>query len=197
MGRRFLGGTGKGGAGREANDQNQREAIHDHFLSIGRVHAGRHDGYPEPRIVSKEMDVDFPPLRSTRRQGGEASLPIQSARRKPLGRNCAMILKHKITPCLWFDGTAEEAMNFYVSIFKNSKIVSMTRQTGPGGVGTVLVGVFQLDGQELLALNGGPAYKFTEAISLSVDCETQDEVDYFWGKLSAGGAPGQCGWLKD
>ena len=110
-----------------------------------------------------------------------------------------MILKHKITPCLWFDGNAEEAMNFYVSIFENSKIVSVTRQgeAGPGRAGTVLVGVFQLDGQEFLALNGGPAYKFTEAISLSVDCETQDEVDDFWAKLSAGGTPGQCGWLKD
>jgi predicted 3-demethylubiquinone-9 3-methyltransferase (glyoxalase superfamily) len=110
-----------------------------------------------------------------------------------------MTPRQKITPCLWFDGNAEEAMNHYVSIFANAKIVSVTRygEAGPGPVGSVMVGTFQLEGQEFLALNGGPAFQFTEAISLSVDCETQAEVDRLWTKLSAGGAPGQCGWLKD
>lgn len=110
-----------------------------------------------------------------------------------------MIQTQKITPCLWFDGIAEEAMNHYVSIFANSKVVGMTRygDGGPGPVGAVLMGIFQLEGQEFLALNGGPQFKFTEAISLSVSCETQQEVDALWAKLGEGGAPGQCGWLKD
>jgi predicted 3-demethylubiquinone-9 3-methyltransferase (glyoxalase superfamily) len=89
----------------------------------------------------------------------------------------------KITPFLWFDGKAEEAMNFYVSIFKNSKIVSANR--------------FQLDGQEFLALNGGPQFTFSPAVSFFVNCETQQEVDELWEKLSEGGEKGRCGWLKD
>ena len=110
-----------------------------------------------------------------------------------------MTPRQKITTFLWFDSNAEEAMNHYVSIFKNSKIVNVTRygDAGPGPAGTVMVGTFQLEGQEFAALNGGPHFKFTEAISLVVDCESQEEVDEFWAKLSAGGAPGQCGWLKD
>ena len=105
----------------------------------------------------------------------------------------------KITPFLWFDGKAEEAMNFYVSIFKNSKRGRISRygEAGPGPKGAVMVVTFQLDGQEFMALNGGPHFKFTEAISLLVNCETQDEVDALWEKLSEGGAKGQCGWLKD
>ena len=105
----------------------------------------------------------------------------------------------KITPFLWFDGTAEEAMNFYVSIFKNSKIVSVTRygEAGPGPKGSVMTAAFQLDGQEFVALNGGPQFKFTEAISFWVRCETQEEIDEMWEKLSAGGAKSRCGWLKD
>jgi predicted 3-demethylubiquinone-9 3-methyltransferase (glyoxalase superfamily) len=99
----------------------------------------------------------------------------------------------RITPFLWFDGKAEEAMKFYVSIFKNSKIVS----TMAGPDGKVLTGTFQLEGQEFMALNGGPQFKFTEAISLFVNCETQAEVDELWNKLTAGGAESQCGWLKD
>jgi predicted 3-demethylubiquinone-9 3-methyltransferase (glyoxalase superfamily) len=99
----------------------------------------------------------------------------------------------KITTFLWFDGNAEEAMKFYVSIFKNSRIVS----TMPGPDGKVLTGTFQLEGQQFMALNGGPMYKFTEAISLFVNCETQAEVDDLWKKLTAGGAESQCGWLKD
>ena len=105
----------------------------------------------------------------------------------------------KITPFLWFDNQAEEAMNFYVSVFKNSKRGRISRygEAGPGPKGTVMVATFQLEGQEFIALNGGPHFKFTEAISLVVNCETQDEVDAFWEKLSEGGSKGQCGWLKD
>jgi len=99
----------------------------------------------------------------------------------------------KITPFLWFDGKAEEAMKFYVSIFKNSKVVS----TMPGPNGTVMGGTFQLEGQQFMALNGGPQYSFTPAISLFVSCETQAEVDELWGKLTAGGSDEACGWLKD
>jgi predicted 3-demethylubiquinone-9 3-methyltransferase (glyoxalase superfamily) len=105
----------------------------------------------------------------------------------------------KITPFLWFDGKAEEAMNFYTSIFKNSKIGSLTRygEGGPGPKGTVMTGRFELEGQEFMALNGGPQFKFTEAISLFVNCESQEEVDELWERLSQGGEKGQCGWLKD
>ena len=105
----------------------------------------------------------------------------------------------KITPFLWFDNQAEEAANFYVSIFQHSKIVNVSRygEAGPGPKGSAMTVVFQLDGQEFIALNGGPHFKFTEAISFSVDCKTQQEVDEYWEKLSAGGKPGQCGWLKD
>ena len=105
----------------------------------------------------------------------------------------------KITTFLWFDGQAETAANFYVSIFKDSKITGVTRygDAGPGPKGSVMTVAFQLDGQEFVALNGGPEFKFTEAISLVVNCESQREVDEMWDKLTAGGKPGQCGWLKD
>lgn len=106
----------------------------------------------------------------------------------------------RISPFLWFDTQAEEAANFYTSIFKNSKITKVSRYSdaGPGPNGSVMVVEFDLDGQRFLALNGGPLFKFTEAISLVVDCRTQDEVDYFWEKLTAaGGQEVQCGWLKD
>ena len=105
----------------------------------------------------------------------------------------------KITPFLWFDGRAEEAMHFYVSIFKNSKAGSITRygDAGPGPKGTVMVATFQLDGQEFIALNGGPQFTFSPAISFVVNCETQEEVDAFWEKLSEGGEKLQCGWLRD
>jgi predicted 3-demethylubiquinone-9 3-methyltransferase (glyoxalase superfamily) len=99
----------------------------------------------------------------------------------------------KITPFLWFDDQAEEAMNFYVSIFKNSKVLSVS----PGPNGKAFTVTFELEGQEFTALNGGPLFKFTEAISLFVNCETQAEVDELWKKLSAGGEESQCGWLKD
>jgi predicted 3-demethylubiquinone-9 3-methyltransferase (glyoxalase superfamily) len=105
----------------------------------------------------------------------------------------------KITTFLWFDNQAEEAMNFYCSLFKDSKILSVSRygEAGPGPKGQVMTGTFQLNGQEFMALNGGPEYKFTEAVSLFVNCETQQEVDELWGKLSEGGEEGPCGWLKD
>lgn len=105
----------------------------------------------------------------------------------------------KITPFLWFDNQAEEAMNFYVSVFKNSRVLDVTRygDSGPGPAGSVMTARFQLEGQEFTALNGGPEFKFTEAISFYVDCQTQEEVDELWQKLSEGGEPGPCGWLKD
>lgn len=109
----------------------------------------------------------------------------------------------KITPNLWFDDQAEEAMNFYVSLFKNSKVGSITRYGAAGAQvsgkppGTVMTATFELEGQEFLALNGGPQFKFTEAISLCVNCATQEEIDELWEKLSEGGAKGPCGWLKD
>jgi predicted 3-demethylubiquinone-9 3-methyltransferase (glyoxalase superfamily) len=105
----------------------------------------------------------------------------------------------KITPFLWFDDNAEEAVKFYVSVFKNSKVGKVARygKAGPGREGTVMTIAFELAGQEFVALNGGPTFKFTEAISFVVNCETQKEVDEFWEKLSAGEEKGQCGWLKD
>ena len=105
----------------------------------------------------------------------------------------------KITTFLWFDNNAEEAVNFYVSIFKNSKILNTVRygEAGPGPKGTVMTIAFQLDGVEYTALNGGPRFKFTEAISLVVHCQTQEEVDHFWERLSEGGEKVQCGWLTD
>jgi predicted 3-demethylubiquinone-9 3-methyltransferase (glyoxalase superfamily) len=105
----------------------------------------------------------------------------------------------KITPFLWFDSKAEEAANFYVSIFKNSKISSVARygDAGPGPKGSVMMVVFQLEGQEFMALNGGPLYTFTPAISFSVNCKTQQEVDDLWDKLTAGGGEVECGWLRD
>src|SRR5437660_12299833 len=105
----------------------------------------------------------------------------------------------KITPFLWFDNNAEEAVNFYVSIFKNSKILNMSRwgDTGPGPKGAVMSVTFELFGQEFMALNGGPTFTFSPAISFFVKCETQEEVDEYWEKLSAGGKKERCGWLKD
>jgi predicted 3-demethylubiquinone-9 3-methyltransferase (glyoxalase superfamily) len=111
----------------------------------------------------------------------------------------------KISPCLWFDNEAEEAARFYTGIFKNSRIVTITRYGKAGfeahhrPAGSVMVVVFELDGEEFTALNGGPIFKFNEAISLQVKCETQKDIDYYWEKLSAGGdlKAQQCGWLKD
>jgi predicted 3-demethylubiquinone-9 3-methyltransferase (glyoxalase superfamily) len=104
-----------------------------------------------------------------------------------------------ITPCLWFDGNAEEAANFYVSVFPNSEITEVSRygEAGPRAAGSVMVVSFRLDGQEFLALNGGPEFTFNEAVSFSIASANQDEVDYFWDRLTDGGEPGPCGWLKD
>jgi predicted 3-demethylubiquinone-9 3-methyltransferase (glyoxalase superfamily) len=109
----------------------------------------------------------------------------------------------QITPCLWFDSQAEEAATFYTSIFRNSKIESISRYTNEGKEihgqeeGKVLTVNFQINGQSYTALNGGPIFKFSEAVSFQVFCDTQDEIDYFWNKLTEGGEEGQCGWLKD
>jgi len=105
----------------------------------------------------------------------------------------------KVSPFLWFNDNAEEAANFYTSIFKNSKILAVARygDAGPGPKGSVMTINFQIEGQEFIALNGGPHFKFNESISFSVNCETQEEVDELWEKLTAGGQESQCGWLKD
>jgi len=105
----------------------------------------------------------------------------------------------KLTPCLWFDTEGEEAANFYTSVFPNSTILDVSRygEAGPRPEGTVMVVSFELDGQKFTALNGGPDFTFNEAISFQVSCETQEEVDAFWSKLSEGGEQGPCGWLKD
>lgn len=110
----------------------------------------------------------------------------------------------RITPCLWFDGQAEEAARFYTSIFKNSRIGRISRynkegfEIHGGKAGTVMAVEFELDGQSFVGLNGGPLFKFTEAVSFQVPCETQEEIDYFWSKLTAGGgSEGPCGWVKD
>ena len=110
-----------------------------------------------------------------------------------------MTVRQKITPFLWYDTQAEEAANHYISIFKNGRILDVSRysEAGPGQAGRVMVVKFELAGQHFIALNGGPHFKFTEAISMAVDCHSQEEVDDLWTKLSEGGAPSQCGWLKD
>ncbi len=105
----------------------------------------------------------------------------------------------KITPCLWFDGQAEEAATFYTSVFPSSRIVDVARygEAGPGPEGSVMTVLFELDGQRFTALNGGPEFTFTEAVSFQVDCDDQEEVDRYWSALSEGGEKGPCGWLKD
>ena len=107
--------------------------------------------------------------------------------------------RSKITPCLWFDTQGDEAATFYTSIFPNSKIVDISRygDAGPRPAGTVMTVLFELDGQRFLALNGGPQFTFSEAVSFQVDCATQEEVDRYWDSLSEGGEEGPCGWLKD
>src|SRR5262245_51050097 len=153
---------------------------------------------------------------SRRRTSAPSSLPNSGSRRSACAsssrRNRARAIisetleqstkggsMQKITPFLWFNNNAEEAMNFYVSIFKNSKVVTVARygEAGPGPKGSVMTANFQLNGQEFVALNGGPQFKFTEAISFVVNCETQEEVDEFWDKLTEGGEESMCGWLKD
>ncbi|HEV3409003.1 MAG TPA: VOC family protein [Chthoniobacterales bacterium] len=114
--------------------------------------------------------------------------------------SCSSGVMQKITPFLWFDSQAEEAVQFYLSIFKDAKIHATTRypEGGPGTAGAVMTIAFELNGEQFVALNGGPGYPFTQAVSLVVNCETQEEIDYFWAKLAAdGGEHIQCGWLKD
>ena len=108
-------------------------------------------------------------------------------------------MQQKITPNLWFDTEAEEAAEFYTSVFDNSKIVSVAHYTeaGPRPAGTVMVVEFELDGQRFVAINGGPQFKFDEAVSFQINCDTQEEVDYYWEKLTEGGEESQCGWLRD
>ncbi len=108
-------------------------------------------------------------------------------------------MQQRITPNLWLDGQAEEAANFYVSVFDNSRIVDMTHYTeaGPREAGMVMTVEFELDGQRFVAINGGPQFTFDEAVSFEITCRDQEEIDYYWERLSAGGSEGQCGWLKD
>jgi len=109
-------------------------------------------------------------------------------------------ITQKITPFLWFDSNAEEAANFYVSVFKNAKIGEVSRygDAGPGPKGSVMVATFEIEGQKFIALNGGPLFKFTEAVSFVINCETQEEIDYYWDQLTSnGGQESMCGWLKD
>ncbi len=108
-------------------------------------------------------------------------------------------MKQKIIPSLWFDTEAEEAAEFYVTIFENSRIVNVARYTeaGPRPAGTVMTVEFELDGQRFVGINGGPQFQFDEAVSFQIGCETQEEVDHYWERLSEGGSEGQCGWLKD
>jgi predicted 3-demethylubiquinone-9 3-methyltransferase (glyoxalase superfamily) len=105
----------------------------------------------------------------------------------------------RITPNLWFDTEAEEAADFYTSVFENSRIVSVARypEGAPGPAGTVMTVEFELDGQRIVGINGGPLFTFSEAVSLQINCDGQDEVDHYWERLSEGGEEGQCGWLKD
>ncbi len=115
----------------------------------------------------------------------------------------SIIAQQRIAPCLWFDTQAEDAARFYVSVFENSQIKKVSRYGEAGREvhgkepGSVMVVVFEIEGQSFTALNGGPQFKFDEAVSFQVYCDTQDEIDYFWSRLSAGGREGQCGWLKD
>jgi predicted 3-demethylubiquinone-9 3-methyltransferase (glyoxalase superfamily) len=165
---------------------------------LGRVTTTAPDRYRKKFLVFKRL-VDFAVARSscTARQ----ALPAQSAPRlvAVVQAKEGVTDMDKITPFLWFDHQAEEAATFYTSIFKNSRILSVARygETGPGPKGSVMTVAFQLDGKEFAALNGGPQFKFTEAVSFVVNCVTQEEVDHLWDKLSAGGQQVQCGWLKD
>src|SRR5690348_13961455 len=138
------------------------------------------------RITRKATPVAF---------GGD----IRQAGSRVLRRNDMNKVAQRIIPFLWFDHQAEEAANFYVSIFKNSKVNAITRygESGPGPKGSVMTVAFEIEGQPFIALNGGPHFKFTEAISFVVNCETQEEIDELWEKLSAGGQKIECGWLKD
>src|SRR5438445_282413 len=183
------------GAGADRQYREVRRAVvwrrsrgHARPHGAGRQDLPHHDG-----LVRVEGDARCrPQVRDDERRGAE----LRPARR-PVDVP-AEVTMQKITPFLWFNDNAEEAMNFYVSIFKNSKVGRVTRygDAGPGPKGSVMWCTFTLEGQEFHALNGGPQFKFTPAISLFVNCETQQEVDELWRKLSAGGREDQCGWLQ-
>src|SRR5215210_6904526 len=129
--------------------------------------------------------------------GLKAQYPSRATGSRRTRRHSAM--QQKITPNLWFDTEAEEAAGFYTSVFEKSRIVSVTHYTeaGPREAGMVMTVEFELDGQRLVGINGGQDFKFDEAVSFQIDCETQDEIDYYWERLSEGGEEGPCGWLKD
>jgi predicted 3-demethylubiquinone-9 3-methyltransferase (glyoxalase superfamily) len=129
-------------------------------------------------------------LRNAGGGGGALTVRIQTGRQDTMQR---------IVPSLWFDGNAEDAIAFYCSVFKNSKVVNLSRygDAGPGPKGSVMAATFQLDGQNFFAINGGPQFKFTPAVSFLVNCATQQEIDDYWTKLSAGAQTQQCGWLQD
>src|SRR6266496_3813845 len=130
---------------------------------------------------------------------GRAAPGSSSHRERPAWPGERMRHMPKVTPFLWFDKEAEEAASFYVAVFPRSKIHKVSRylEAGPGPAGSVMTVEFELDGQRFVALNGGPQFEFTEAVSFTVDCKSQEEVDRFWDLLGAGGEPGPCGWLKD
>jgi predicted 3-demethylubiquinone-9 3-methyltransferase (glyoxalase superfamily) len=146
-----------------------------------------------PRILTRDRRKNFFPACRKR------LLPFDYGLETRIHKNEKGDVMQKITPFLWFENNAEEAMKFYTSVFKNAKVGNVARygDTGPGPKGTVMTAEFSLEGVEFVALNGGPHFKFNEAVSFVVNCETQEEVDYFWEKLSEGGQKSRCGWLKD
>jgi predicted 3-demethylubiquinone-9 3-methyltransferase (glyoxalase superfamily) len=164
---------------------------------VGEHHPRQGRGRDHGQLCTELLAVDcHGPLRF---KGADAIRKVLDLRPSRAGRSKGDSSMQKISPFLWFDNQAEEAMNFYVSIFKNSKIGSVMRygDAGPGPKGSVMTASFELEGQQFTALNGGPHFKFTEAISFVVSCETQEEVNELWDKLAEGGQTQQCGWLKD
>ena len=159
---------------------------------------------PDPSPVAlftEERQIELLVLQSVSAGAGDAGTNAPALSR--LNQNMTTKITQKITPFLWFDDKAEEAAKFYASIFKNSKVGKITRydeeaaKTTGRPADSVMTVEFELEGQQFVALNGGPMFKFTEAISFVVNCETQEEVDYYWSKLSAGGEESRCGWLTD
>jgi len=167
----------------------------DQVLGKAGIDAGEIEQVPPISRTLVQLDnVPQPVRRSLGNQPAEAPACQLSDRRKP-----GVSKMQKIRPFLWFDGEAEEAANFYTAIFKGSNIVSIMRygDAGPGPKGSVMSVTFELNGQEFIALNGGPQFTFSPAISFFVTCETQEEVDELWDRLMEGGQPQQCGWLTD
>jgi predicted 3-demethylubiquinone-9 3-methyltransferase (glyoxalase superfamily) len=152
--------------------------------------------YPDPAVAGHQYAERSETVRPTTDEFGARD---RSVRVHTLTREEVSMTTDGFTTCLWFDGQAEEAANYYTSIFKNSKVGRVGRHTGagPGPVGSVLTVEFEANGQKFVALNGGPQFTFNESISFQVYCDDQDEVDYYWSKLSEGGEEVACGWLKD